>query len=119
MLPAITEVKRESELIAGRDGRRDLDGGVIFNDLVVVERLRVNEPDPPAPGELELMKMRQIPPRESLVNRVRKPQERVRRTHDENPPRTRLQPRAMPTNEIHPNLKPCPRHAHQTLRDRF
>jgi hypothetical protein len=117
MLPAITEVEGEGELVARRDGLSDLDCRVILDDCLVLDWIRVHEPDPPAISELELMQMRQIPPRESLIDRVREHQERVRRPDDEDPARTRLQPRAMPAEKINPNLKPRPRHRDRTLRN--
>ena len=71
MLPAIAEVKSEHELLARRDSRCDLDHRVVLDGLIALERIGIDEPDPPAIGELELVQVRQIPTREPLVNRPR------------------------------------------------
>src|SRR5690606_20003553 len=68
MLPAITEVKDKPELGARTDGPSDLHGRVILDDIIVVERLGVDEPEPPPVGELELVQVRQIPTRERRVD---------------------------------------------------
>jgi hypothetical protein len=118
VLPAITEVEDEVKFITERHSLGQLHARVILDDVIALERIRVHEPDPTATGELELMQVRQIPSREPLVDHTRQPPEGVRRPDDEDPARRRLQPRAMPADEINPNLKPRPRHRHRTLRDR-
>lgn len=61
VLPAVTEVKDEPELVARPDRLGDLDRRLILDRLIALERIRVREPDPPPVGELELLQMREIP----------------------------------------------------------
>ena len=119
MLPAVTEVKDEAKLVARPYRVGDLQCRVVVDDLVVLERIRVHKPDPPPTRELELVQMRQIPPREGLVDRLSQRQKRVRRPNDEDSARCRPQPRPEAPEKINPNLKPRPRHRRRTLRHGF
>ena len=117
MLPAIAEVKDEPELLPRRHRRGDLHRRQVLDHLVL-ERIRIDETDPSPITELELVQVRQIPPRERRVDRIREPRDGMRRAHDEDPARGRPQPRPKTAEEINPHLKPRPRHAARTLRDR-
>jgi hypothetical protein len=64
VLPAITEVEDEATFIPERDSLGHLHARVILDDGIARQRIRVHEPDPTATGELELLQVRQIPPRD-------------------------------------------------------
>jgi hypothetical protein len=119
VLPPIAEVEGEAELIARRDRLGDLDGGVILDDLVVLEPIGITEPDPPPALKLELVQVRQVPPSEGRVDGLGQRPERVCRSDDEDPTGRGPQSRTEPRHEINSNLQPRPRHRRQTLRDRF
>jgi hypothetical protein len=84
-----------------------------------VAQIRIDESDPPPACKLELVQVRQIPARERGVDRIRERHERVRRSHDEDPPWRRPQPPTQASEKVNPNLKPRPRHYRRTLRQRF
>jgi hypothetical protein len=101
VLPLIAEVEDEAELVAGTDlgghGHRVL----ILDDGVVGG---IRESDPPPAGELELVEMRYVPPRERGVDGICQRRKRVRRTHDEDPSRRRPQLLAERSEQVDPKL---------------
>ena len=118
VLPRVAKVKGERERVAQGDSPGDPDRRVVLDDLVALERVGVDEPDPPPVSELELVQMRQIPAREPQIDRRREPQERERRADDEDPTRYGINRAPLPAKKINPNLKPRLRNHNWTLRER-
>jgi putative transposase len=100
---SLGEVKRRTKVMGrfpGEDSRLTLVWAVLdllitrllLDRLVVLESIRVDDPDPPPARELELVQVREIPARQARVDRVSQLQKRVRRPDDADPAGRRIQP---------------------------
>jgi hypothetical protein len=107
--PVIAEIEHVRELLAQLELSSDLQLRVIKPHHVRLE-LVVREADQPSVGQLKAVQMRQIPPSERGIDRLREQLERMRRTDNEDPPRSRIALDPPAAKKIHPDLKPRPRH---------
>jgi len=87
----------------------------VIQPLKIGCELVVRKADPAPVDQLKLVQMRQIPARKGRVDRLRKLLEGMRRAHDHDPPRRRIEIPFPATDQIHPNPQPRPRHRPRRL----
>ena len=114
MAPVVAEVEGEAELLSevqlpGHLQRRLVLPAQIGSEIIA------GKADPATVGELEVMKMREIPAAEGPIDRIGELAEAMGRTADEDPARGRVEVLPSTAEKVDPDLNPRPRHAAERL----